>query len=126
MLPVTAGPPPLIGEASLPAAQRRLLQILKPLPAGRLMLASGLLHFLAKDALARTPFTELSNVTGTPSMSVPLHWARPSPAEPELPFGVQFIAPVGEEKRLFSLASQLEQAAPWAERRPMNRMPDNL
>jgi amidase len=118
LLPTNAGAPPLIGELDLPKAQQRLLSVLNPLPVGKLLHAGGILGTLAKDALARTPFTQLSNLTGTPSMSVPLHWARPTADEPAVPFGVQFVAPIGEEARLFSLAGQLEQAAPWADRRP--------
>ncbi|HKM62680.1 MAG TPA: amidase [Acidisphaera sp.] len=118
LLPTTAGPPPLIHELDLPKAQMRLVSVLNRLPVGKLLHASGMLAKLANDSLGRTPFTQLSNLTGTPSMSVPLHWARPEPHEPEVPYGVQFVAPVGEEARLFSLAAQLEQAAPWAHRRP--------
>jgi amidase len=58
-------------------------------------------------------FTSLFNVTGQPSMSVPLHWS-----DDGLPVGLQFTARFGDEALLFRLASQLEAAQPWKERRP--------
>lgn len=59
------------------------------------------------------PLTPLFNQTGGAAMSVPLA------ATPEgLPIGVQFGAGIGAEPMLVRLASQLEQAQPWAKRRP--------
>jgi Asp-tRNA(Asn)/Glu-tRNA(Gln) amidotransferase A subunit family amidase len=57
-------------------------------------------------------FTAVFNSAGNPAMSVPLHWSKEG-----LPVGVQFAAPFGDEPTLFRLASQLEAAQPWAERR---------
>ena len=67
--------------------------------------------FQRADAFA--PFTALFNITGQPAMSVPLFWNKAS-----LPIGVHFVGRFGDEATLFRLASQLEQARPWAERRP--------
>jgi amidase len=59
------------------------------------------------------PYTAQFNLTGQPAVSLPLHWT------PEgLPVGVQLVAEYGREDILVRVASQLEQAAPWAGRHP--------
>ena len=60
-----------------------------------------------------TPFTMTWNATGQPAISLPL-----SQTSTGFPIGVQFVARFGDEATLFRLAAQLEQAAPWADRRP--------
>ncbi len=59
------------------------------------------------------PYTAQFNMTGQPAVSLPLHWTPGG-----LPVGVQLVARYGREDVLVRVAGQLEQAAPWAERRP--------
>ena len=59
------------------------------------------------------PYTAQFNVTGQPAVSLPLHWTPNG-----LPVGVQVVAEFGREDVLVRVAAALEQAAPWADRRP--------
>ena len=58
-------------------------------------------------------FTNLQNATGQPAISLPLWWNKD-----ELPIGVQFVGRFGDDLMLLQLASQLERAQPWFDRRP--------
>ncbi|MEM8616949.1 MAG: amidase, partial [Pseudomonadota bacterium] len=58
------------------------------------------------------PWCAFFNQIGAPAMSVPLHQTAEN-----LPLGMMFGARCGHEELLFSLAAQLEQAAPWRQRR---------
>ena len=71
-------------------------------------------HGWISHVFDQSPYTALANVTGVPSMSVPLAQDNHS----HLPVGSMFTAPFGDETTLFELAGQLERAAPWTERKP--------
>jgi amidase len=88
LTPTCAEPPPELGD------------LIRPETGG-----ARLLPF----AIFTAPF----NITGQPAMSVPVHW---TPAG--LPVGVQFVGAPNREDVLFRLAGQIEQAMPWADRRP--------
>jgi len=58
-------------------------------------------------------YTGLHNICGTTAMSLPLHWDGDG-----LPLGSQFAARTGDEATLLALAYELEEARPWADKRP--------
>jgi len=93
LTPTLAEPPPALGSFD-------------PTPGNPLQ---GLFR-----SAAFMPFTPICNVTGQPAMSVPLYWN-----DEGLPVGVHFASRFGDEATLFRLAAQLEQARPWAGRRPL-------
>lgn len=62
---------------------------------------------------AFTPYTAIVNVTGQPAISLPLFHG-----EDGLPTGIQLIGPPAREDIVLQLATELEQACPWAGRRP--------
>ena len=58
-------------------------------------------------------FPAVYNVTGQPSVSVPLWWTASG-----LPIGTMLVGRPADEATLISLAAQLEEARPWAHRHP--------
>jgi amidase len=58
-------------------------------------------------------YTMIFNCTGQPAISLPLYWNESS-----IPIGTQLAARYGREDVLIRVASQLEAARPWADRRP--------
>jgi len=117
LTPTLAGPPLVHGAVDPPPALRATLKVLLNTGLLGLLAKAGLLKpvidRIAVDNLAPYPFTQLANVTGTPAMSVPLHWT-----DDGLPLGVQFVGRMGDEATLLQLAAELEQAAPWFSRLP--------
>jgi amidase len=92
LTPVMTAPPPKIGYLD-PVA----------LPPRELNQRQGMLY----------PYTAPFNMSGQPSMSLPLHQSKSG-----LPIGMMFTARYADEATLFRLAGQLEKEAPWKHRRP--------
>lgn len=90
--PVTAAPPPPIGALALDQPYASYEQ----------------------NAMIASCYTALFNLTGLPAMSVPLFWNAQ-----DVPIGSMFAGRFGDEVTLLRLAAQLEQVAPWQDRRPV-------
>lgn len=84
-----------------------------PVQLGALSLSPASINAFTKEVTEFGPYTALYNVTGQPSMSVPLSWTNDG-----LPVGLMFSGRFGADATLFRLAAQLEKARPWALRRP--------
>jgi amidase len=105
---------------------RRLISFLNPYDAlltpalAERPLPLGTLDTSAPDPMSTftraglfTPFTPVFNASGQPGISLPLYLG-----EDGLPLGVQLVGRPASEGPLLALAAQLEEALPWAERRP--------
>jgi amidase len=64
------------------------------------------------DTIRSVCFTAFGNVTGLPSISLPLHWSAEG-----LPVGTMITGAPFDEATLLRLGAQLEAARPWTERR---------
>jgi amidase len=64
-------------------------------------------------AVSAVPFYGAFNATGQPACSVPAGFDRRG-----LPLAVQLVARPDDEATVLALAAQIEQARPWADRRP--------
>jgi Asp-tRNA(Asn)/Glu-tRNA(Gln) amidotransferase A subunit family amidase len=65
-----------------------------------------------------SPFTVWFNITGQPAIMLPLKQIDTVGAPRGLPLAAQLVARFGDEATLFRLAAQLEEARPWANKRP--------
>ena len=109
LTPTIAQKAPLIGSQEMSKLEEAASRLVLKLKLGNVLLATGLVQKESRENLAKVPFTQQANFTGQPAMSVPLYFSE----KDQLPYGVQFMAPVGDEATLLQLASQLENASPW-------------
>lgn len=106
-----AFPPSKIGELQPSMPEKLALSTLRRAATGSILRL--VLDQLAANSLAKTPNTQIFNMTGQPAMSVPLYWNADG-----LPIGMQFAGKFGDEVTLLRLATQLEQARGWASKLP--------
>jgi len=111
LTPTIAHPPQQIGEGAPKPVERAVMGALKAMPIKGIL--NKVLDEMGSSALEKIANTMLWNMTGQPAISLPLYWAKSG-----LPIGVQLAGPGGGEGLLFRIASQLEEARPWKDRRP--------
>ena len=103
LTPTMSRPPIRIGELQNSAAENRTMKLVDALGGLRFLKGSKQIDQLAEKSFGYIPFTPIANMTGQPSMSVPLHVSADG-----LPVGSMFTAALGNENLLFQLAGQLE------------------
>ncbi|MDE0803763.1 MAG: amidase [Acidimicrobiales bacterium] len=88
---------------------------IQPAPAGQILdeITSRPTE-ISPTVLASVLFTSMFNLNGLPAISLPVHHAT----DTGLPIGAQVVAPPYNEGLLLRVASQLEAAIPWSDRRP--------
>ncbi|HEX4856008.1 MAG TPA: amidase family protein [Limnobacter sp.] len=113
LLTSTLGELPIAVGGLRPTPQELIeLKALAYLPIGFIAKQKDFVLKAGKRVYQYCSQTMPANVTGQPSMSVPLHWNAQN-----IPVGMMFTGRFGEEHVLLNLAAQLEQAKPWAGRR---------
>lgn len=113
LTPTLSQTPRPIGALEPRGIRRTLLSALNTLPVAKLYLLLDAVALLAEDVFEFIGYTPIANVTGQPSVSLPL---AETPAG--VPIGVLATGRYGEEHTLLSLAAQAEQIRPWAHRFP--------
>jgi len=116
----------LVAQNRLENVARRIVAFLEPYDAvvtpalAQRPVPTGAIHGRGPDPWgnyrrsgAFTPYTAIVNVTGLPAIALPLYQG-----EDGLPSSVQVIGCPAGEGELLALAAQLEEALPWAARRP--------
>lgn len=114
LLTSTLGTPPCkVGELKPDTSELIQFKALSMLPIGMLAKQKDFVIKSGARVFNYCSQTIPANVTGQPAMSVPLHWNKEG-----LPIGMMFTGGFGQEHVLLNLAAQLEQARPWADKRP--------
>lgn len=97
-----------IGAMNKPKVEEIALNVLNALGISTIIRYTGMIEKIAEQTFSWIPYAPLANITGQPSMTVPLYWTNEN-----LPIGAMFTAPWSDEATLFQLAAQLEEVQPW-------------
>jgi amidase len=113
LTPTLAIPPPPLGTIPPSETEAKQLKVLLALPIAKAFVKGGGLRKTAAKVYEFIDGMPIANVTGAPSISLPLAWS-----DDGLPLGMAFTARFAGEATLVRIASQLEEARPWFDRRP--------
>jgi len=111
LTPTLAAPPIRVGSLQPKWHERMAMSICSSLKFSSMF--DMLIDELAKKSFAWLAYTPIANMTGQPSISLPLYWTAEN-----VPVGSQLTAAVGREEILLCLAAELERECPWFDKRP--------
>ena len=118
LMPVIAHPPLKAGAMSPQGLDEAIENTLDKLRLTRLLRIDQFLGQLMDKSLWFTHWPAIQNVTGQPSISMPVHVT-----DKGLPIGIQAAGRPGDEATLLSFASQMEKLSGWLDRRAPLRRP---
>ncbi|MDP3897650.1 MAG: amidase [Mesorhizobium sp.] len=118
LMPLIAHPPVAVGSMDPKGADDLIENILDKLHLTRLLKLSPFLGQLMDKSLWFTHWPAIQNVTGQPSIALPVHVTAAG-----LPLGVQAAGRPGDEETLYSLAAQMETISGWTTRRAPFHLP---
>ena len=114
LLQPTLGRPPFpIGELQAGPSMAFQTWLANHLPLGWLAKKPEMLLPFGERMYEWIPNTPVFNVTGQPSISLPLHWTDDS-----MPVGMMLTGRFADDATLLQLSAQLEKAKPWFDKRP--------
>lgn len=118
LMPIIAHPPLPVGAMDAAGADEMLENMLDRLRLTRLLKFDRFLGEMMDKSLWFTHWPAIQNVTGQPSVAMPVHMTAH-----RLPLGIQAAGRPGDEETLFSLAAQFEKLSGWRERRAPFHVP---
>ncbi|RWQ62807.1 amidase [Mesorhizobium sp.] len=118
LMPVIAHPPLACGAMDPKGADAFIEDVLDRLRLARLLIFKPLFGQLMDKSLWFTHWPAIQNVSGQPSITLPVHVT-----DAGLPVGIQAAGRPGDEETLLSLAAQMEKILGWQARRAPLRMP---
>ncbi|PAQ08153.1 amidase [Mesorhizobium temperatum] len=118
LMPVIAHPPLACGAMDPKGADAFIEDVLDRLRLARLLKFKPLFGELMDKSLWFTHWPAIQNVSGQPSIALPVHVT-----DAGLPLGIQAAGRPGDEETLLSFAAQMEKISGWQARRAPLQMP---
>lgn len=119
LMPIIAHPPLPCGGMDPKGADETIEKLLDRLHLTRLLTIDRFFGELMDKSLWFTPWPAIQNVSGQPSIALPVHVTSGG-----LPLGVQAAGRPGDEATLLSFAAQMERLSGWLGRRAPLAVPE--
>jgi amidase len=119
LMPIIAHPPLACGAMEPKGADEIIENVLDRLRLTRLLKLKPLFGQLMDKSLRFTHWPAIQNVSGQPSIALPVHVT-----DAGLPLGIQAAGRPGDEETLLSFAAQMEKISGWLTRRAPLKVPE--